>query len=168
MNSAALALIVTFMVPLMLIMWNRQRVKGKMLCYFIRKDKSVVGKLCELKSSFVIWRDRAYDVYPDFVRVARFPMGWPAFLQELVPASLYDEEDALPRDWISLEPPKEGSLSLRAALEENWVKKLVHEAATEGAGFAINWRRAIPIALIAIGIIGLVVILVMKGCAPTG
>jgi len=149
-------------------MWNRQRVKGKMLCYFMRKDKSVVGQLCELKSSFVIWKDRAYDVYPDWIRVAKYPMGWPAALQELVPASLYDEEDALPRDWITLEPPKEGSLSLRAALDENWLKKLVHEAASEGSGFSINWRKMIPIGLMVIGVVGLVVMLAMRGCAPAG
>ncbi len=78
--------------------WNKYRTRGKMLCYFARKDKSVTGQLCVLRSSFVIWKDRAYDVHPGFVRVARYPMGWPSMLQELVPAALYDEEDALPKD----------------------------------------------------------------------
>lgn len=141
--------------------WNKYRVKGKMLCYFARKDKSVTGQLCELRSSFVIWKDRAYDVYPGFVRVARFPMGWPSILQELVPAALYDEEDALPKDWVTLETPKEGSLSLRSALEENWVKKLVQEAAAEG-GIGINWRRMWPLAAIAVGAVGLILMMVLR------
>ena len=122
----------------------------------------MAGKLCALENDFVIYEDRAYEVYPDFVRITRFPMGWPAMLQELVPTLLYDEEDAIPLDWIDLDNRLERSMNLRSALEENWVRKLVHEAATEGAGFKINWRKVIPIALIAIGVIGLVSLLLLR------
>jgi len=167
MNSALVALFLTLFIPVFMILWNRQRTRGKILCFFARKDKSLIGNLCRLRSSFIIWEDRAYDLYPDFIRITRFPLGWPSILQELVPTCLYDEEDALPRDWITLEKPEEGSLTLRAALEENWVKKLVQEAAAEG-GLRINWRRVIPIALMAIGIVGLIMILMMKGCAVPG
>jgi len=150
------------MVPLFLIAWNRQRVKGKLLCYFNKKDKSLLPKLCELVSNFVIFEDRAYEVYPDFVRLTRFPMGWPAMLQELVPTLLYDEEDAIPLDWINLSNRLESSMNLRSALEENWVKKLVHEAATEGSGTKLNWRKILPIALIGIGVVGLIILLFMR------
>jgi len=163
MNGPVVLVIMMVMMPFLIILWNRQRCKGKLLCFFVRKDKSLLQKLCLLKSAFVIWEDRAYDVYPDFVRICRFPMGWPAFLQELVPACLYDEEDAVPKDWITLEAPKEGSMKLRAALGENLIKKLVAEAAAEGGGVKINWRRILPIGIIIIGIIGLVVLLAMKG-----
>ena len=166
MNAGVLALIVTVMLPFMVILWNRQRVKGKILCYIVRKDKSIVGKLCELRSDFVIFEDRAYEIYPDLVRVAKFPMGWPAMFQELVPCALYDEEDAIPLDWIRLDNRLERSMNLRSALDENWIKKLVHEAATEGAGFRINWRKVIPITLIILAGIGLIALLAMKGCAP--
>ena len=163
MNPGALALIVTIMFPLLLVMWNRQRTKGKILCYFVRKDKSILGMLCELKHDFIVFEDRAYDVYPDFIRVARFPMGWPAMLQELVPAALYDEEDAIPLDWITLDNRLERSMNLRSALEENWVRKLVHEAATEGQGFKFNWRKVLPIGLMVLGAIGLIVMMSMGG-----
>lgn len=164
MSAAAIAILITIMIPFAVIVYNRQRVKGKVLCYFVKKDKSVLGKLCEMKSDFIIYEDRAYDVYPDFVRVAKFPMGWPAFLQELVPCCLYDEEDAIPLDWINLDNRLERAMELRAALDENWLKKLVREAAVEG-GFAFNWRRILPIALLVVGVGGLVVILAMRGCA---
>ena len=163
MNPGAVALILTIAFPLFMVMWNRQRVKGKILCFFVRKDKSVIGMLCELRNDFVIFEDRAYDIYPDFVRVARFPMGWPAMLQELVPSALYDEEDAIPLDWIDLDNRLERSMNLRSALEENWVRKLVHEAATEGTGSKINWRKILPIGLMILGAGGLVVLLVMGG-----
>ena len=162
MNSLVVFIIMIVLFPAMIIFWNRQRVKGKMLCYFVRKDKSVIGKLCELKGAFVYWSDFAYDVYPDLVRVAKFPMGWPAFLQELVPASLYDEQDAIPLDWINMGNRLERAMELRAALDENWLRKLVHEAAAEGGGFQINWRRVLPIALIAVGVIGFVFIMFVR------
>lgn len=168
MSLGVLALIITFLIPFMVILWNRQRVKGKILCYFVRKDKSVLGKLCELRSDFVVFQDRAYELYPDLVRVARFPMGWPAMFQELVPCVLYDEEDAIPLDWIRLDNRLERAMNLKSALDENWIKKLVHEAAAEGAGFRINWRKAIPIAMILLGGIGLISMLAMRGCAPVG
>jgi len=168
MSVGTLALLLTLAIPFLVILWNRQRVKGKILCYFIRKDKSILAKLCELKSDFVVFQDRAYDIYPDFVRVARFPHGWPAMFQELVPSALYDEEDAIPLDWIRLDNRLERSMNLKSALDENWVKKLVHEAATEGADFRINWRKIIPIALILLGGLGLVALMATRGCVPPG
>lgn len=168
MNSGIIALFITFLLPMAIIIYNKSRCRGKILGYFARKDKSLDGRLCVLKSSFVIYGDRAYDVYPDYIRVARFPMGWPTIFQELVPCGLWDEEDAVQKDWITLEPPKEGSLSLRAALDENWIKKLVAEAASEGGGTKINWRKIFPIVLIVIGIGGLVLLMSMRGCSLPG
>ncbi|KKN45384.1 hypothetical protein LCGC14_0683700 [marine sediment metagenome] len=162
MSIGNIAIFITFMLPLAVIIYNKMRVRGKILGYFAKKDKSIDGRLCLLKASFVIYGDRAYDVYPDFVRVARFPMGWPSFFQELVPCGLWDEEDAVQKDWITLDRPVEGSLSLRAALDENWIKKLVAEAASEG-GSRINWRKILPIALLVIGALGLISVLVMRG-----
>lgn len=140
-----------------LMFWNKVRVTGKMLCFFLRKDKSVTPQLCQLREAFVISGNRAYDIYPSMVRLMRYPAGWPPFLQELVPAALYDEEGAVPLDWNTLKAPTEGSLSLRSALDENWLRKLVVETST-GGGMQVNWRRILPIALIGVGILGLVFI----------
>lgn len=163
MNPGAFALVLTVVGPLLILLWNRQRVKGKMLCVVVKGDKSVVMKLCILMHDFVIYEDRAYDIYPDFVRLTRFPMGWPAMFQELVPTALYNEVDAVPLDWIELDNRLESSMNLKSALEENWIRKLVHEAATEGAGFKLNWRKILPIGLMVLGAIGLVVLLAMGG-----
>lgn len=157
-----IALFITCLIPLTIVFWNKVRVRGKILGCFARKDKSVDFKLCMLKSSFVIYGERAFDVYPDYVRVTRFPNGWPGILQELVPCGLWDEEDAVQKDWVTLDPPKEGSLSLRSALEENWMKKLVEEAGRQEGVGAINWRKIIPIVLMVVGVGGLILVLVMR------
>ena len=158
-----IALLITFLMPLVVVLYNKMRCRGKILGCFARKDKSMDFKLCVLKSSFVFYGNRAFDVYPDYVRLARFPGGWPTIFQELVPCGLWDEEDAIQKDWVTLEPPKEGSLSLRAALDENWIKKLVAETSSEG-GFKFNWRKVFPILLMVMGVVGLVAILMMRGC----
>ena len=148
---------------LMMIMWNRQRVKGKILGFIVRKDRSVFPKLLELKDDFVLWGTRAYELYPDFVRICRFPMGWPAFMQELVPSVLIDEEDRVPLDWIHIDSRLGSAMQLRSALDENWLRKLVEESSKEpGQSGKFNFKKALPILLIAVGIVGVIVLLYLK------
>ena len=156
MSTGPLLLLITILLlPAFLIIWNRQRCKGKMLCFMLRKDKSLDVSLCKLWNDFVIYHDRAFDVYPDFVRLARFPMGWPSALQELVPSALYLEEDAIPLDWINLDDRKVRSMELRSSLDENFFRKMIHETTYEGGGISFNWRRALPFVLIALALLAL-------------
>ena len=160
MAGPLLVLFVILFVPFALVAYNRQRVRGKMLCFFVREDKSVLAKLCTLRDDWVIFENRAFDVYPDFVRLTRFPMGWPPVLQELVPTTLYDEEDAIPLDWVKLGNRLERSMELRAALDENWLRKLVEETAREGGAPRFNIRKYLPHMLVVVGVIGLIYVLV--------
>lgn len=162
MNGSVIIIILLILFPVFLIVWNRQRCKGKMLCLILKKDKSLDVKLCQLQSDFVIYEDRAFDVYPDFIRLARFPMGWPAMLQELVPASLYLEEDAVPLNWIDLDKRHVRSMELKAALSENFFGKLVHETVSEVGGKGFNWKKVLPILLLIVGLGGLAVIFILN------
>ena len=161
LSGPVVLLFTILLVPLGLILYVKQKTKGKMLCFFVREDKSLVGRLCELRDDFIIHQNLAYEVYPDFVRVSRYPMGWPSFFTEIVPTALYDERDAIPLDWVNIDQRLERAMELRAALDENWLRKLVHEAAPEG-GLGINLKKLFPIALLVIGIAGVVVIYMMQ------
>ena len=167
--TGAFAFLGTFIFGIfIIIVWNRQRVKGKILGMIIRRDKSVLPKLLELRDDFVIWGTRAYELYPDFIRICRFPMGWPAFMQELVPAILLDEDDRTPLDWINLSNRQGSAMELRAALDENWVRKLVEESSKEpGIAGKFNWKKVLPILVIAGGVIGLIVMLYLRSKKPT-
>ena len=163
MSGPVLLLVVMVLVPFFVIVWNKMRVKGKILCFFLRKDKSLLPKLCKLESDFVVFVDRAYDIYPDFVRVTRFPAGWPTPLQEVVPTMLYDEEDAIPLDWINLDNRLERAMELKAALDENFFKRLVTETTKELSGGALgSWKKYLPFILVGVGVVGLVVLLVLR------
>jgi hypothetical protein len=87
-------------------------------------------------------------------------MGWPPFLQELVPASLYLEEDGIPLDWVTLDQRKVRAMELKSALDENFFRKMVHETAQEASGSGVNWRKILPIALLVIGVLGLIALFV--------
>ena len=163
--NGALIVFVTFVFGLLaLVLWNKMRTRGKIWCFFGRDDKSLLPSLCGLKYGFVMFQGRAYRVYPDFVRVARFPSGWPFFLQEIVPTLLYDEDNAIPRDWVNPHRKVEvRSMELYDALDENWLRKLVHEtSAAEGVGMRFNWRKALPFILIAVGILGLIAMFLLR------
>lgn len=164
MNPIIIMLIMVIVFPTMMVFWNRQRVKGKLLCFIVRDDKSVLPKLCELKHDFVIFESRGYKVSPDFVRICRYPMGWPPFLQELVPTLLLDEQDITPLDWITIDQRTGSSMEVGSALDENWIRKLVQEASRDSATLGINWRKILPFLLIGLGVIGFIIIFSIKGC----
>lgn len=152
MGTGLVVLVMVLFVPIGVILWNKQRTKGKLLCTMVKDDKSTDTRLCRLDGGFVIYQERAYDVYPDLIRVTRFPGGWPTFLQELVPHALYDESDGIPLDWVNLGDRQIRSMELKAALDENFFRKIVHETVTEGKGFSFNWKKMVPYGLLVIGV----------------
>lgn len=149
----------------LVIFWNKRRIRGKMLCFFLQGDIYLKPALCEFQDDFVFYGDHAYDIYPQRVRLTRFPAGWPSILQEIVPTALYDVANGIPLNWNDLPDQKDARLramNIKSALGENAIRKLVQEAATEGGpggGFRLNWRKVLPIVLIVGGLIGFVFIM---------
>ena len=161
MSGPILLIAVVVLFPFGVIIWNRARTKGKIVGVVARRDKSVLFRLLELRDDFVIMENRAYELYPSLVRLCLFPMGWPRVLQEILPCILLDEEDRVPLDWIDIGKRQGSAMELKAALDENWLRKLVQEASTEG-GFKFNWRKMLPIGLIVLGVVGVVLMLIMR------
>lgn len=160
-------LLMFVILPAFLIFWNKRRIKGKMLCLFLQGDIYMKPMLCEYRDEFVFYQSKAYDIYPQRVRLTRFPAGWPSILQEIVPTALYDVANGIPLNWNDLPDQRDARLramNIKSALAENAIRKLVQEAATEGGpigGFRFNWRKVLPIMLIVGAVIGL--IFIMRG-----
>lgn len=159
MSGAIAVLVIILIVPTALVMLNKKKIAGKMLCVMVKEDKSVDLKMCRLFRNFVFYGDRAYEVYPNRVRVARYPSGWPSLLQELVPVSIYDERDAIPLDWIWLTERYESAMKLRASIDENIYRTVAQVQAAETGRVPFNWRRVLPFILLAVGIVGLVALI---------
>lgn len=163
MNGPIILALVLIMFPAFLMFWNKARVKGKMLCFMLREDNTVKIALCHLQDAFVIYNNLAYDIYPKVIRLTAFPQGWPKFLQENVPAALYDEKDGCPLDWITMGKREIRSMEIRQALDENWLRKLVKEAANDGqGGIKFNFKKILPFLLIGVGLIGIVYFVFLK------
>ena len=156
MAGIIVVIIMVFLVPVVVVLMNKRKVAGKMLCVMLKEDKSVDFRMCKLFRNFVFYGDRAYEVYPNRVRVTRFPSGWPSMLQELVPSSLFDEKDAIPLDWIWLTERYESAMKLRASIDENIYRTMAQVQVSETGRPSFNLKKALPFVLLAVGVIGLI------------
>lgn len=151
-----------------LLFWNKKRVKGKVLGFFLSGEVMLKPELCPCEESFVFYKGRAYDFYPSRVRFVGFPTGFPSILQERIPALLYDVENGVPLDWK--DPPIQSdarlrSMNIKSALMENMLRKMVEEASRETGvtGSRINWKKILPIIMVIGGIIGFIFIMQRSG-----
>lgn len=168
MTGLIVIVIVLFLGPTAIVMMNKMRVKGKMACVVVKDDDSVDIKLCRLVRQFVLYGDYGYDVYPKRVRVMRYPTGWPSMFQELVPVCLYNEKDAVPLDWKTLDDRHISSMKLKSSLDENFFRTLIETQKEVSGGGKFNIRKMLPYALLAIGVLALIGILMFGGCGGGG
>ena len=169
MSGAIVMLVVILLMPLFAIMWNKKRCKGKVVCVVTKEDSSVeLGQLGILYRSFIILGEVAFRVYPKRARPTRYPSGWPSILQETMPAFLLNETEAIPLDWVRLrdtspKSKKESSLKLRTSLDEEIYRTLAHVHTQESGKAKFNFKKALPFVLLAIGVLGLVFLIVSGG-----
>ena len=129
----ALVMLLIFMAgPMFLLLWNQQRTAGKLLCNFLTEDNGYVAKLLPVWQEFVLDGDVAYYIFPDRVRITRYPAGWPKFIQQPVPTALYEVGDAEPLDWHALGTRTVSAVEIGAALEPEWLRNFVRGAKEHG------------------------------------
>lgn len=136
-------------IPLLFI-FVRLRVAGKMLCLMLEEDKSLLPRLYPVQGDFVYVGDEGYYVYPSRVRLVRYPLGWPRFMQEIVPCALYERGNAEPLEWIELGKRYVSSVEVGAAMEPRWlanVVKGIREAAPS------RLEKMLPLLSVTLGVI---------------
>jgi len=132
--------------PLIMYFFVKFRTIGKMGCFVCEKDKYLVFKLRKVKGPF--WEDgnEVYGINPKRVRLLRYPFGWPAFTQQVLPCALYQREDhnpldiINPLDWNSLKPSKESAIEVGAALEPRWLEQIARGVSGQGMGITKGQR----------------------------
>lgn len=164
-NNMIPMLILVILFPFLMIIFNKVRTNGKVLLVIAKEDRSVAFKLNKPDYElFVHYNRRAYQLNTNFARLTRYPFGWPGFMQEVVPAFLLDEAYRDPLNWVDLENRVANSLELGSALDENWIAKIVQESSKDASLTAKKWslKKALPFIIIGAGIIGLVVMFLLK------
>jgi len=148
-SSIVMMLMVLILAPVMFYLYTKFRVVGKMGCFFLEKDKSITFKLYKVRGPHVEVGDEIYGVNPKNIRFIRFPFGWPAVLQQIVPVSLYQREDYQPLDindpinWAHLIPSKDNAIEISAVLEPRWLAAIVR-GTKEGAPEQTRFQRMVP------------------------
>ena len=146
-------LVFTSLVPIAAFFWLRSRTAGRMLCWVMDEDRSAKQMLLKVKGDFISIDDERYIVSPEVVRLIRYPTGWPKFMQQVVPCSLYSRGNAEPIDWTSAVPQKLSSIELGSILDPNWMRLIVRGTKEQGVG---GQSRLITFATLGIGAVTVV------------
>lgn len=150
-----LMVVVILLMPSVLFFYMQWKCAGKMLCFFLEEDKSTRPELTRIEGDFIVSEEGMYDIEPEKIRLMRYPLGWPRFLQQILPAGLYERDNAIPLDWITLEAATISASELHTVLDKNWLKNLV-AGAREGATGG-KFEKMVP--MLSLAVSGLVLLM---------
>ena len=155
MGPVVMLLVMAF-VPVAAFFWMRSRVTGRMLCWIMEDDRSAKQAMLKVAGDFVTIDDERYVVSPEAVRLIRYPAGWPPWMQQVVPCSLYSRGNAVPIDWATSTPTALSSTELGAILDPNWMRLIVKGTREQGEGSGTS--RMITFVSLGLGAISVVMI----------
>jgi hypothetical protein len=154
--GAAVFLLVMAFVPVAAFFWMRSRVTGRMLCWIMDDDRSAKQTMLKVAGDFVTIDDERYVVSPDAVRLIRYPAGWPPWMQQVVPCSLYARGNAVPIDWATATPTALSSVELGSILDPNWMRLIVKGTRDQGTEGTTN--RIVTFVSLGLGAVSVVMI----------
>ena len=145
--------------PLVMMIAIRQRVANKMLCIFLVKDKSLRPKLLPIEGDFVKYDGEAYNVDGDFIRMVRYPLGWPKLFQQVVPSALYMLGTHEQKDWVTVTGKGVSAREVGVTLQPYWMEQMV--SGTRGKPLQTRWEKMAPMLAVVIGGLCLLIMLVL-------
>ncbi len=145
--------------PICMILVMRHKTVGKMVCFFLEKDKSIRAKLLTVEGDWVRLGKETYQVVPERVRLIKYPMGWPSILQQTVPASQYQRTKATPLDWVDLSQKGASAIEVGAVMEPTWFAHLVRGHQDQDKKTKLE--KMFPLLALALGGLTLVMIYIL-------
>ena len=155
MGPVVMLLVLAF-VPVAAFFWMRSRTTGRMLCWIMEDDRSAKQAMLKVAGDFVTIDDERYVVSPDAVRLIRHPSGWPPWMQQVVPCSLYARGNAVPIDWATATPTSLSSTELGSILDPNWMRLIVKGTREQGETSPAN--KMVTFASLGLGAVSVVMI----------
>jgi len=154
--GAVIMLMVLAFVPVAGFFWMRSRITGRMLCWIMEDDRSAKQAMLKVAGDFVTIDDERYVVSPEAVRLIRYPSGWPPWMQQVVPCSLYARGNAVPIDWATATPTSLSSTELGSILDPNWMRLIVKGTREQGVEGTAN--KIVTFMSLGLGAISVVMI----------
>ena len=152
-------LFVFTLAALLMAVWVRFSTNNKVFCWFLEGDRSARVKLLKIiDNDFVEYKEDKYGVDPEFVRMVRYPMGWPGFLQVPVPCVMFEVGRFSPVNWIDCGDPGASSKEVAAVLDPHWMSLIVKGTKMGQIATDKNTRILLMIATGAsvLGLLGLI------------
>jgi len=129
-----------------------------MLCWILEDDRSARIRLVKVRGDFVDIEGGTYGVRPDAVRLVRYPFGWPSWLQQIVPCSLYNKDGADPIGWNEQAPMSLSARELTAVLDPHWFSAIVKGTKEGGTAANIGGLRIVLLVVAGVSIFSMVVL----------
>ena len=154
-----LFMLVVFMVmPIGMFFYYRSKTAGRILVWIVEDDRTIRQRLLKVEGNFVNFSREKYVVNPKTVRLMRYPIGWPVWIQQILPCALYQRGEAEPLDWTTMIPINTSAVELATILEPHWLSLIVQGTKEGGAGSPNN-QKIMLMAAAGIGVITLVAVL---------
>lgn len=156
-----LIVILVVILPTILILSNKMRTRGKLVCFFMEGDLPLMPKLCKVvDDEFVEYEGGKYRVYEKACRIFYYPMGWPSILQERLSCALYKVGDGDPRNWTDLSERKVSSREMGSVLDPHWLGMIVKGWQKEAGGGG-RFEKMLPFLMLALGALTLLMCFVL-------
>lgn len=137
----------------------RQRTANKILCWFLEADKTAIPRLLKKASAeMIIYEGDRYGYEEEVVRWVRYPSGFPAIFQVVIPCILYQRGRYSPLNWIELGQAGASSKEVGAVLEPHWMANIVR-GTREGTPVQTRWDRFGP--MLTLGIAALTFVMML-------
>lgn len=138
----------------------RGRIQGKLLAFFVEKDKTLKHFLFAPKGRFFKFakEDEMYIIDPDCVLLVRYPFGMPKIVQQTIPCLVYARNNPKPLspEEVSVVPKGLTAKQISSSVNENIIKGIV-----KGVEEETKVSRIPPWLLPGLSILLMVVLVVM-------
>ena len=155
--------ILILLIPILLIVMNRMRTRGKCVSFFLEGTLPVSPKLLKVgRDGFLEYQGRKFEVKEECMRLIQWPLGMPQILTEMVPAALYDFDTAEQLDWRVVNITKgNSSVEIGAVLDPQWLAIFIKGMKEAGGMGGSRFERMMPMLSLALGALALIMIFVV-------
>lgn len=155
--------ILILFIPILLIVVNRLKTRGKCVSFFLEGTLPVSPKLLKVgRDGFMEYQGRKFEVREEMMRLIQWPLGVPNILTEMVPAALYDFDTSEQLDWRKVNITKgNSSVEIGAVLDPQWLAIFIKGMKDAGGMGGGRFERMMPMLSLALGALCLLLLFVV-------
>lgn len=153
--SVVIWMFIIFGIPVGGYFFLKMRTVGRLGVFMLEKDKHVNFMLRKVKGPHWSDKNETYGVDPKRVRLVRYPFGWPAIFQQVIPCALYQREHYQPLDiiqpidWNSLKSANVNATEVGTVLDPMVLVSIL-KGASGAAPTTSRFQRMFPMLMVGL------------------